>query len=76
MDFAFIDAEDERQILRLYALYCHYLNHGEVEGWAALFSPEGCFTRLHTGAGARKFRQPGGHDRRNRSVAANGRRPT
>lgn len=46
----FIDPEDERQILRLYALYCHTFNHGEAEAWANLFSDEGSFTRLNAGA--------------------------
>ena len=46
----FIDLEDERRILRLYALYCHTFNHGEAEAWAALFSADGRFTRLNAGA--------------------------
>lgn len=46
----FLPVEDERQILRLYALYCHYFNHGEAEAWANLFTEDGSFTRLHTGA--------------------------
>ena len=46
----FLPVEDERQILRLYALYCHTFNHGEVEAWAAIFAPDGAFTRLNAGA--------------------------
>lgn len=48
----FIDIEDERQILRLYALYCHHFNHGNVEEWVDLFAPDGSFTRLNPSAGA------------------------
>ena len=50
MSMQFIDVEDERQILRLYALYCHTFNHGEAEAWAGLFAPDGSFTRLNAGA--------------------------
>lgn len=46
----FILAEDERRIYRLYALYCHYFNHGEPEKWVELFAPEGSFTRLNASA--------------------------
>lgn len=46
----FINVEDERRILRLYALYCHTFNHGEAEGWAGLFTTDGSFTRLNAGA--------------------------
>ncbi|MDI6028799.1 nuclear transport factor 2 family protein [Corticibacterium sp. UT-5YL-CI-8] len=48
--FEMLPVEDERQILRLYALYCHYFNHGEAEAWADLFVPDGAFTRLNAGA--------------------------
>lgn len=47
----FIPAEDERRILRLYALYCHYFNHGEAEKWVDLFAPDGRFMRMNAGAG-------------------------
>jgi hypothetical protein len=50
MDRDFVPADDERRILRLYALYCHYFNHGEAESWAALFAENGSFTRLNAGA--------------------------
>lgn len=50
MNWGFVPVEDERHILRLYALYCHYFNHGEAENWAALFAEDGAFTRLNTGA--------------------------
>ncbi|KQY25751.1 MULTISPECIES: nuclear transport factor 2 family protein [Rhizobium/Agrobacterium group] len=46
----FIPAEDERRIHRLYALYCHYFNHGEAEKWVELFAPNGTFTRLNASA--------------------------
>lgn len=46
----FLDAEDERRILRLCAQYCHYFSHGLAEDFAALFTPEGRFTRLYAGA--------------------------
>lgn len=48
----FIAAEDERRILRLYALYCHYFNHGEAENWVSLFAPDGSFTRLNPSTAA------------------------
>lgn len=47
-----IPAEDERAIHRLYALYCHYFNHGEAAHWAALFAPDGRFTRLNPSTAA------------------------
>lgn len=49
----FIDIEDERQILRLYALYCHHFNHGNAAEWVDLFAPDGSFTRLNASAGAK-----------------------
>jgi hypothetical protein len=49
---AFTPVEDERRILRLYALYCHYFNHGEAGKWVDLFAPDGSFTRLNAAAGA------------------------
>lgn len=48
----FIAAEDERHILRLYALYCHYFNYGEAENWVSLFAPDGSFTRLNPSTAA------------------------
>lgn len=44
--------DDERQIYRLYALYCHYFNHGEAEKWASLFAPDGSFMRLNPSTAA------------------------
>lgn len=46
----FIAIDDERRILRLYALYCHTFNHGEAEAWADLFSEDGVFERLNASA--------------------------
>lgn len=48
----FIPIEDERRIQRLYALYCHYFNHGEAEKWVSLFAPDGRFTRLNASTAA------------------------
>ena len=48
----FIPVEDERQIYRLYALYCHYFNHGEAEKWVSLYAPDGSFTRLNPSTAA------------------------
>lgn len=45
-----IAVEDEREIHRLYALYCHYFNHGEASKWVALFAPDGSFTRENPSA--------------------------
>lgn len=50
MNWGFLPVEDERRILRLHALYCHYFNHGEAENWASLFAEDGSFTRLNAGA--------------------------
>jgi hypothetical protein len=50
MNRRFLPAHDERQIVRLYALYCHYFNHGEAENWAGIFAQDGSFTRLNAGA--------------------------
>jgi hypothetical protein len=56
-----IPAEDERRIKRLYALYCHYFNHGEAEKWVELFAPDGSFTRLNPSAAMpRKTANPAG----------------
>ncbi|RDE07882.1 nuclear transport factor 2 family protein [Pelagibacterium lacus] len=41
--------EDERQILRLYALYCHTFNHGDAQDFVDLFTPEAGFVKLNTG---------------------------
>ena len=51
MDTGFVAAEDERQILRLCALYCHHFNHGAAEDWAALFAPDGRFVKLNASHG-------------------------
>lgn len=48
----FVPVEDEQRIRRLYALYCHYFNHGEAERWVALFAPDGSFRRLNPSAAA------------------------
>ncbi|PJN96328.1 hypothetical protein CNY89_03185 [Amaricoccus sp. HAR-UPW-R2A-40] len=48
----FVPVEDEQKIRRLYALYCHYFNHGEAEAWVDLFAPEGSFRRLNPSAAA------------------------
>jgi hypothetical protein len=48
----FVSPEDEQRIRRLYALYCHYFNHGEAEKWTALFAPDGRFIRLNPSAAA------------------------
>jgi hypothetical protein len=50
MTMKFIDIDDERQIVRLFALYCHTFNHGAAEEWAGLFAADGRFTRLNAGA--------------------------
>jgi len=42
-----LSLEDERQIIRLMNLYCHYINDGNAEEWAGLFSENGCFERLN-----------------------------
>ncbi|WP_170297786.1 nuclear transport factor 2 family protein [Paracoccus litorisediminis] len=47
-----LPVEDEQAILRLYALYCHYFNHGEARKWVELFAPDGSFTRLNPSATA------------------------
>lgn len=46
----FVPVEDEQKIRRLYALYCHYFNHGEAEAWVDLFTPDGSFERLNPSA--------------------------
>lgn len=48
----FVPVEDEQRIRRLYALYCHYFNHGEAEKWVGLFAPDGSFRRLNASAAA------------------------
>lgn len=48
----FVPLEDEQRIRRLYALYCHYFNHGEAEKWVALFAPDGRFSRLNASTAA------------------------
>jgi hypothetical protein len=48
----FVPVEDEQKIRRLYALYCHYFNHGEAEAWVDLFAPDGSFARLNPSAAA------------------------
>lgn len=47
----FIDAEDERRILRLYALYCHGFAHGRPEDWVALFAEGGVFEKRNASQG-------------------------
>lgn len=43
----FMPLADEQKILRLYALYCHYFNHGAAQEWVGLFAPDGTFTRTN-----------------------------
>ncbi|MEO9778052.1 MAG: nuclear transport factor 2 family protein [Sedimentitalea sp.] len=47
----FIDPEDERRILRLYALYCHFFAHGTPEDWVSIFTPDGVFAKLSASQG-------------------------
>ncbi|MFV0493421.1 MAG: nuclear transport factor 2 family protein [Pseudorhodobacter sp.] len=48
---AFIDHEDERRILRLYALYCHFFAHGDPEDWVSIFTPDGVFEKRNASQG-------------------------
>lgn len=32
-----------QEIIELFARYCHRVDHGDAEGWAALFTPDGSF---------------------------------
>jgi hypothetical protein len=47
----FIDPDDERKILRLYALYCHFFAHGQPEDWVSIFTPDGVFAKLSASQG-------------------------
>lgn len=47
----FLDFEDERAILRLYAKYCHYFAHGEPEHWVEIFTDDGVFEKRNPSHG-------------------------
>jgi len=38
-----IDTASRVEIVELFARYCHFVDHGEADAWAALFAPDGSF---------------------------------
>jgi len=38
-----IDTASRVEIVELFARYCHSVDHGEADAWAALFAPDGSF---------------------------------
>jgi uncharacterized protein (TIGR02246 family) len=38
-----LDVSDRIEIEELLARYCHRVDHGDAEGWAGLFTPDGSF---------------------------------
>lgn len=51
--------DDRLEIIDLYGRYNHRFDSGDADGWAALFTPDGTFTRRAGGGGSAPYEASG-----------------